>query len=107
MFILRTVKQGGLVDNQEIEDHYQLILSKNAHTDKENKAFKAFSDLVFGALKTPLDVLGFISFDGVTKPLFYNHEYYIMTPDGGTFEKIYDLMEFAEKDREEGRLFAN
>ena len=85
MYTLRSINDYGLVRNQIVGSFYERVLPEAKNNfqlhlehiwpnkkDQEKNRSKVHSFLIFGTVT----------------PLYYDHEYYIMTSDGGTFENL-------------------
>lgn len=81
MFILRTKGTMGAYSNDAIGDHYDIIYSDNEH-------FKETYEKLNLSPKAKIEDCHAIILCGRIIPLWKSTEYYIMTENGNTFEKI-------------------
>lgn len=85
MFILRTTwPQKGNTSNEVLNDYYEIVY-------RDSEDFDSYKDSVWphGVTDESVDMcFGFI-ICGKVIPLYKNVDYYVMTDNGKTFEKIY------------------
>jgi hypothetical protein len=89
MFILRSIYPEGTVRNEILGDEYQIV-----RKDDNKESWKESLDHLYPGL-SPKDKekrgedIHSIVYCGRIIPLYFNWKYYIMLPEGKTFDNLY------------------